>query len=402
MKVQLRGFLPLLALSLFLSRTHAQERLVVRAGRIHLSGQQVLARGSLLIEKGRIQDVAERSGKPGDLPFDSLTPNKLVYEGAVVTPAFIDIHCLPPDLARAGELRERNFAMAPKWNAKSAYDPFAPRWKALLRRGVTTIALAPDDGNLAGGSAAWIQPGPSSLTAQGEAYLKLSLTNAVLNRGRPPTSLLGAVDILRNSFEDARNPLEKGNDPVLSVFASALGGGRVVGIACRTLPQIQAALDLFEEDKLEGFLIHANEAALSLPRIKELEIGVVLDPLSPNSSKKALRLPLKLAKAKIPFAFSGEGFDKAGLPRFGFTLWTAVRQGLDPKLALASLTSVPASLLKIQDQVGSLLKGRRADLCIWSGDPWDLRSKLLCVVRSGKVVWKTRTQPKKNSNQGEK
>jgi hypothetical protein len=405
MKVHLQGVLSLFALSLSLPQGAAQERLVVRAGRIHLSGQQILTRGSLLIEKGHIQDVAERSGKPGDLPFDSMTTNKLVYEGAVVTPAFIDIHCLPPDLLKTGELRERNFAMTPAWNASRAYDPFAPRWKALLRRGVTTIALAPDDGNLAGGSASWIQPGPNSFSPEGEAYLKLSLTTAVLNRERKPTSLLGAVDILRNTIVEAKNPLNIGSNPQLGIFASALNGGRVVGVACRSLPQIQGALDLFQEGKLEGFLIHGNEAALALPRIKDLEIGIVLDPLSPASTKKALALPQKLAKAKIPFAFSGEGFDKTGLPRFGFTLWTAVRQGLSPKQALAALTSVPASFLKIQDQVGSLLKGRRADLCIWSGNPWDLRSKLLCVVRSGKIVWKAKNpkeNPKKNPEKGGK
>ncbi len=402
MKVHSLGVLSLFALGLALPPGTAQERLVIRASRIHLSGQQILSRGSLLIEKGRIRDVAERSGKPGDLPFDSMTTNKLVYEGAVVTPAFIDIHSLPPDLLRAGELRERNFAMTPAWDASKAYDPFAPRWKALLRRGVTTIALAPDDGNLAGGSAAWIQPGPSALRPEGEAYLKLSLSTSVLNRERKPTSLLGAVDILRNTFVDAKNPLKLSANPKLAVFASALGGGRVVGVTCQTLPQIQGALDIFQEGHLEGFLIHANEAALALPRIKDLEIGVVLDPLSPTSSKKALRLPLQLAKAQIPFAFSGEGFDRAGLSRFSFTLWTAVRQGLDPKLALAALTSVPASLLKIQDQVGSLLKGRRADLCIWSGDPWDLRSKLLCVVRSGKVVWKTKSPKPSTKTPSEK
>ena len=208
MKVHSLGVLSFITLGLALNPGTAQERLLVRAGRIHLSNQQILNRGSLLIEKGRIQDVAERSGKPGDLPFDSMTTNKLVYKGAVVTPAFIDIHSLPPDLVRAGELRERNFAMTPAWDARKAYDPFAPRWKALLRRGVTTIALAPDDGNLAGGSAAWIRPGPSALSPEGEAYLKLSLSASVLNRERKPTSLLGAVDILRNTFVEAKNPLK--------------------------------------------------------------------------------------------------------------------------------------------------------------------------------------------------
>ena len=41
--------------------------------------------------------------------------------------------------------------------------------------------------------------------------------------------------------------------------------------------------------------------------------------------------------------------------------------------------------------MGTLFQGRDADLLVWSGEPWDLRSKLLAVVQNGEVVHRLET-----------
>jgi len=65
----------------------------------------------------------------------------------------------------------------------------------------------------------------------------------------------------------------------------------------------------------------------------------------------------------------------------------AVRHGIEASSALACVTTVPAALAGLGDRVGSLFKGRDADLCVWSGEPWNLSSRLLLVVRDGEVVY---------------
>lgn len=46
-----------------------------------------------------------------------------------------------------------------------------------------------------------------------------------------------------------------------------------------------------------------------------------------------------------------------------------VRAGVDPEEALAMVTINTATLLGIDDSVGSLEEGKDADFVIWSGDP---------------------------------
>ncbi|HBP23368.1 MAG TPA: amidohydrolase, partial [Planctomycetes bacterium] len=64
----------------------------------------------------------------------------------------------------------------------------------------------------------------------------------------------------------------------------------------------------------------------------------------------------------------------------------AVQGGLDPKLAMAGLTSAPAEALGIADRVGSLRVGRHGDLLVLSGPPLDLRSEVLEVFVAGERV----------------
>ena len=62
----------------------------------------------------------------------------------------VDAHC---HVGAPGELAESLAAFTPQIRAAQAYDPFAPGWEQLLRRGVTTVLLAPTDNSLAGGTA---------------------------------------------------------------------------------------------------------------------------------------------------------------------------------------------------------------------------------------------------------
>jgi imidazolonepropionase-like amidohydrolase len=54
----------------------------------------------------------------------------------------------------------------------------------------------------------------------------------------------------------------------------------------------------------------------------------------------------------------------------------AVKEGLDREEALRALTLTPASILGVADRLGSLEPGKDADLCIWSGAPLDVMSRV--------------------------
>ena len=54
----------------------------------------------------------------------------------------------------------------------------------------------------------------------------------------------------------------------------------------------------------------------------------------------------------------------------------AVKEGLDRDTALRAVTINPARIVGVDDRIGSLEVGKDADLCVWSGDPLDVMSRV--------------------------
>ncbi len=65
----------------------------------------------------------------------------------------------------------------------------------------------------------------------------------------------------------------------------------------------------------------------------------------------------------------------------------AIRGGATEKAALASLTIVPARLLGVEDRLGSIEKGKDADVLIMNGQPLDYRTYVETALVNGKVVY---------------
>jgi imidazolonepropionase-like amidohydrolase len=73
-----------------------------------------------------------------------------------------------------------------------------------------------------------------------------------------------------------------------------------------------------------------------------------------------------------------------------------VKAGMAPADALVAATSSAADLLCMGDRIGRIAPGRRADLTIVSGDPYDFagyRDRIAYVLRDGRVVRNYRPTP---------
>lgn len=66
----------------------------------------------------------------------------------------------------------------------------------------------------------------------------------------------------------------------------------------------------------------------------------------------------------------------------------AVREGMEEKDALAAITINPAEILGVSDRLGSIQKGKDADIVIWNGHPLEVKSKPSCVLVSGEIAYK--------------
>ena len=73
----------------------------------------------------------------------------------------------------------------------------------------------------------------------------------------------------------------------------------------------------------------------------------------------------------------------------------AVRSGLPADRALRMLTSEPARICGIDDRVGSIAKGKDADLVVLTGDPLLPTSAIEMVLIDGRIAFDGRKEKAK-------
>jgi imidazolonepropionase-like amidohydrolase len=126
----------------------------------------------------------------------------------------------------------------------------------------------------------------------------------------------------------------------------------------------------------------ASESYLVLDQIKAASVPVLLHPTMFRA-----RGETALRKAGIPFALQS-GYESY-VPKTRVVLFEAAlaaANGLTPEEALASITIDAAKLLGIAGRVGSLERGKDADLALFDGDPFEYTTHVVGVVIEGEVV----------------
>lgn len=346
----------------------AAQDLLVTCKTLVVAPGTVLSPGELLVRDGKIAHLGS------EIPAEARArAERVSFAGATIVPGFVLAHST---LGQEQDLAESAVAWTPELLAAEAFDPFQDELAALPRSAITSCALAPSSRNVAGGIAALVKPGRDMgrVTAP-ETYLKLSVTGAARNPERMPTSLLGAVDMLRQAFAEAKAGVRGGPD--LAAIGTVLRQGRRVFVHADTVTEIGSVLELAREFGFEPVLIGARAADECLDRIAAARAAVVLDPLRPEMRTAQLALPGQLAARNLLFSFHGDP------EQLRTSAALAIRHGASREAVLAAVTTTPAGLIGQGDRVGTLRRGADADFTVWSGHPLDLTSALRAVYVDG-------------------
>lgn len=364
----------LLSLSPLTAPLRAQD-LLVTAGTVVIARDTVLTPGEFLVRGGKIAFVGN------EIPADARARARVVdFPGATIVPGFVLPHSW---LGQDPDLVERAAPFTPDLPTAEAFDPFGEELAKLPANAVTSAALAPSSRNVAGGIAALVKPGrdQGSLAAD-SLYAMLSLAAQSRDPERPPTSLMGAVDLLRSQFALARNTAQSSGE--LTILRQILAGSRRCAIHADSWAELDAALDLATEFAFEPVLVGAADAGRLLPRLQAAKAKVILGTLSPDARLQQLQLPGELERAGIPVAFASSRPATLRL-----TAALAVRHGMTRLAALAALTRTPAQLIDQADRIGSLRAGADADFAVFAGDPLDLTAALRAVYVDGQRLFET-------------
>ncbi|MGA0566141.1 amidohydrolase [Rathayibacter sp. KR2-224] len=280
-----------------------------------------------------------------------------------------------------------------------------------LSGGITSVVVKPGSGNVIGGQTVaiktWggrtideqvIREGVSVKSALGENPKRVYGEKKQL-----PSTRLGVAYVLRQAFVDAQNyaaardaAAAKGEpfarDLAKETLARVLDGELVWDQHVHRHDDIATAIRLADEFGYRLVINHGTDGAKLADVLAERDIPVIFGPMFTSRSKVELRDRAivnlsRLATAGVRVAITT---DHPVVP-INFLVHQAslaVKEGLDPKVALEALTVNPASFLGLDNRVGAIRPGLDGDLVLWSGDPLDVMSRAEQVFISGAEVYR--------------
>ncbi len=173
-------------------------------------------------------------------------------------------------------------------------------------------------------------------------------------------------------------------------LSRALKGELTVFVEAHRADDVRYALRLRKEFKLELTILGAGRALAASAELAASGVTVAVGPILHGSldlrrSAESERLAGAFAKAGIPLAISSGASSGVGSRYLRLQACAAVRGGLDSSLALQAITMQPAKCLGLEKRIGSIEKGKDADLVLLDGPPLDVRSRVVSVIVEGRT-----------------
>ena len=185
--------------------------------------------------------------------------------------------------------------------------------------------------------------------------------------------------------DEAGKPKAPKVDENLEPMRAAIEKRAALVVRCSRGAAIRDVVELLEKEQVPYLLQGADDLLDAPELVKGKKPAILLGPETVTEELGKLRNSAsQFADHDLPVVFSsGECAGARFLPLHAAY---AVRYGLSPNDALAALTSATANAFQLGDRVGSLAKGKDADLVVFSGNPFEPQSRVLLVVCNGNVV----------------
>ncbi|MDX1632388.1 MAG: amidohydrolase family protein, partial [Thermoanaerobaculia bacterium] len=392
--------------------------------RIVTAPGEIVEDGILVVRDGRIEAV----GSDLEIPADAVVHD---LDGKSVYPGFIDPYTeyglghldrLNPPHEEEGPKYEGNREGADSWNDAVHAER---RWVEELRpddetasklrkQGITSVHSSKMDGIFRGrGFVTGLREGLANEVVRRPHGLHLLSWDKGSSEQSYPSSLMGSIALIRQTLLDAdwyrrardahrRNPSL--DSPELNRPLEALAGYEGA-----FLFQVSDELDLLRAGRIAREMdrpfvyVGTNREYQRLEEIRALDRPIVLPLHFPDKPavgsleeeldvtladlrhwERAPSNPSVLAENGIEIAFTTHGLED-GEKLLGQVRKT-IDRGLSEERALAALTTVPANLLGVLEDSGTLEEGKRADFLIAEGNLFSEDGELLSVWGAVKGV----------------
>ena len=382
--------------------------ILIKNANIHTMAKDNFENGMILVHQGKIIAIGNDVRPPENSEI-------IDARGKFVMPGMIDAHChlgMWED-GMGSEGADGNEAVDPVTPHLRAIDAINPRdicFTDAVQAGITTVATGPGSANVIGGQFAVIKTYGDRID---DMIINDCLAMKVAFGENPkrvyhaqkksPSTRMGTAAILRENLFKAKMYIEKQNkskenpdkipdfDIKMEALAKVIRKEIPLKAHAHRADDILTALRIAKEFDIDITLDHCTEGHLIIDYLKEgIQKGIILGPALSNRSKVELQnltfqTPGILSKAGLKVAIMTD-HPVIPLQYLPVCAGIAAREGMDEEEALKAITINAAEILNIDSRVGSLEIGKDADIVIYSGHPFDLRSKVEFVMVNGEIV----------------
>lgn len=380
--------------------------LVFTNARIVVSPGNVIDSGSIRVRDGKIVDVRKGAAAAGGQVVDA--SGMTIYAAFIHTAVSENISGVSPERTarpssgsaeerRAQEERDKdpfnvsgNFRLAK--SVAEAEKLEVDSLEGLAKQGFGTVVLGAN-GGIIGAQPATVNTGTKVATGV-KAVDVVPISLGGRSFGGYPGSTMGTIAFIRQSLADGLD--YSGEDAGFKRLNQATQGAvptlfdNLNEVSFFQAKRISEEFGLrpiysFRSDAgavrqhLKGATVMLQGSLPTKPRLGENLDGVSLSGV--RDYFKAVQVGAELEKSKIDFVYVP---GSSTVPFEGIR--TYVRGGLSRKAALAAMTVNPAKVLGIDRDLGTVERGKRANLVMVQGDILDSTSQVMATYIDGKAV----------------
>ncbi len=373
--------------------------------RIETVSDGVIDEGQIVISEGKIFDI----GTDVNLDYCSQI---IDARGRTVTPGIIDAHT-HIGLHEQGigwegnDVNEAGNPVAPWCRARDGINMLDEAFEMFRQSGITSIGVFPGSANVVGGTGIAIK---CCGTIVDEAVIKDPVGMKVALGENPkrvygemkktPSTRMANAAVLRDLLTRTKYYLEAKSrgknglktDRECEAMIPVIKKEIPLIIHCHRHDDIVTAVRICREFDVKFVLEHVTDGYMLVDFLKEQDTHCALGPLlSPHlkveNCNGTFRTPVYFAREGVPFCLITDHPVISG-KNIILTAAIAIQWGLSHEDALRAITLEAARHLGIDDRVGSLEKGKDADLVIWSDDPFEFTTFVDITIINGEIVYK--------------
>lgn len=384
--------------------------LMIKNAKIYTMNQEIIPRGYILVEDGKIIELGE--GDKKDLEASQV----IDADGANVFPGFVDCHSHIGGMnfsqnTSIDDLNEMTENVTPAVEAIYGVDPSSQDFRYAYESGITSVGITPGSGNIICGmvfASKTYGKNIFDMTIKNPVALKVAFggnpKRTYGDRNQAPSTRMSMPSIIVDLFENARKYMEDkekaekedGEMPKYNqdfeVLIPVLKKELPLKIHC-TQFDMMTAIEIGKKYDLEYSLDHAWGACDYMDELVESGCSIVFGPLGSINSFGEARIidiesVVELDKRGVLTAITVDA-PILSIDSLLHHVGEAVRSGLEIERALRMITINPAKILNIDDRVGSLEVGKDADILIFEGMPtYNTDAKLISTIINGQVVYR--------------